>query len=289
MTDEERKNAIRCLKKWIEKEPYLQTYKTCLEALEATSPCDVVESTKIKAMQELINESYCKGFIYGKEEGLRETKQKPKVTTTSTDEPMVICYPQVDEPMVMQYPQVDGITPTVVKAEQEPINVKKDTVPVKLRINKVSKHISNIDLDELEQEPADKSNLEKICEELAAENDNLIEAYKQVCKERDIAIEQLHELGYELGQKIEPCDDVVSRQAVLDCATLITSIPTEDWDIGDWVCLFRDRVSQLPSARPQEPKICEKCLYAEETDGSHCYECVKGESKFEPQESEDKE
>lgn len=54
------------------------------------------------------------------------------------------------------------------------------------------------------QEPADKSNLEKICEELAAENDNLIGAYKQVCKERDIAIEQLHELGYELGQKIEP-------------------------------------------------------------------------------------
>ena len=30
----------------------------------------------------------------------------------------------------------------------------------------------------------------------------------------------------------------------------------------------------------QEPKICEKCLYAEETDGSHCYECVKGESKY---------
>ena len=36
-------------------------------------------------------------------------EQEPKVTTTSTD-----------EPMVMQYPQVDGITPTVVKAEQEP-------------------------------------------------------------------------------------------------------------------------------------------------------------------------
>lgn len=34
MTREERDNAIRCIKKWIEKEPYLQTYKTCLEALE---------------------------------------------------------------------------------------------------------------------------------------------------------------------------------------------------------------------------------------------------------------
>ena len=34
-------------------------------------------------------------------------------------------------------------------------SVKHDTVPVKLRINKVSKHISNIDLDELEQEPSE--------------------------------------------------------------------------------------------------------------------------------------
>ena len=36
MTAEERDNAIRCLKKWSEEAPYLQTYKTCLEALEAT-------------------------------------------------------------------------------------------------------------------------------------------------------------------------------------------------------------------------------------------------------------
>lgn len=42
-------------------------------------------------------------------------------------------------------------------------------------------------------------------------------------------------------------------------------------------------------SREQEPKICEKCLYAEETDGSYCYECVKGKSKFEPQERSDKE
>ena len=31
-----------------------------------------------------------------------------------------------------------------------------------------------------------------------------LEVYKQVAWERDIAIEQLHELGYEFGQKIEP-------------------------------------------------------------------------------------
>ena len=34
---------------------------------------------------------------------------------------------------------------------------------------------------------------------------------EQVMWERDIAIEQLHELGYELGQKIEPCEDAISR------------------------------------------------------------------------------
>lgn len=34
MTKAELENAKRCLKLWIEKESYLQTYKTCLEALE---------------------------------------------------------------------------------------------------------------------------------------------------------------------------------------------------------------------------------------------------------------
>ena len=41
-----------------------------------------------------------------------------------------------------------------------------------------------------------------------------------------------------------------------------------------------------PTVVKAEQEPCEKCLYAEETDGSHCYECVKGENKFEPQESE---
>lgn len=38
--------------------------------------------------------------------------------------------------------------------------------------------------------------------------------FEQVMWERDTAIEQLRELGYELGQKIEPCGDAVSRQVV---------------------------------------------------------------------------
>ena len=42
MTNEEWENAIRCLKLWIEREPQIQTYKTCLEALEQ-QPCERFE------------------------------------------------------------------------------------------------------------------------------------------------------------------------------------------------------------------------------------------------------
>lgn len=41
-------------------------------------------------------------------------------------------------------------------------------------------------------------------------------AFEQVMWERDVAIGQLKELGYELGQKIEPCDDLISREAALE-------------------------------------------------------------------------
>lgn len=39
---------------------------------------------------------------------------------------------------------------------------------------------------------------------------------EQIKWERDIAIEQLHELGYELGQKIEPCEDCISRAEAIN-------------------------------------------------------------------------
>ena len=38
-----------------------------------------------------------------------------------------------------------------------------------------------------------------------------VETLHQVMWERDIAIEQLKELGYSLGQKIDPCEDVIRR------------------------------------------------------------------------------
>ena len=91
--------------------------------------------------------------------------------------------------------------------------------------------------------------------------------------------------------KQEPCDDIVSRQAVINLIRSCNSALEEPriFNCHNAGVKFEQYVTELPSIRPQEPKICEKCLYAEETDGSHCYECVKGESKFEPKERSDKE
>lgn len=122
-----------------------------------------------------------------------------------------------------------------------------------------------------------------------------IEAYKQVCKERDIAIEQLHELGYEFGQKIEPCDDVVSRQAVLDIneshhGQMPNHINHQIWQ----------EIKELPSVRPQEPKPghwiedeyemvvrCSECGEENEECSKYCPNC--GAKMVEPQERSDKE
>ena len=72
-----------------------------------------------------------------------------------------------------------------------------------------------------------------------------LEVYKQVAWERDIAIEQLKELGYSFGEKIRTCEDCVSREqakidvipnslytseqviALLDNLPLVT--PTQSW------------------------------------------------------------
>ena len=56
-------------------------------------------------------------------------------------------------------------------------------------------------IDELEQEPTSEM--------------VHVETLHQVMWERDIAIEQLKELGYSFGQKIGPCDDAISREAVV--------------------------------------------------------------------------
>ena len=99
-----------------------------------------------------------------------------------------------------------------------------------------------------EQEPTDEwqNGYDRAWEEAEVfyeKEEPTIEAYRQVCKERDIAIEQLHELGYEFGQKIEPCDDVVSRQA-------IKKLKRHNLVEGQFVSLYD--IEKLPSVRPQE-------------------------------------
>lgn len=76
-----------------------------------------------------------------------------------------------------------------------------------------------------------------------------LEAFKQVMRERDIAIEQLHELGYNFGQKIEPCGDAISREAVLD------ELNKWDWQELYLPIHFKENIIDVvPSVRPQEPK-----------------------------------
>jgi len=145
-----------------------------------------------------------------------------------------------------------------------------------------------------EQEPAEKITL------WGGEQFVNIETYQQVCKERDIAIEQLHELGYEFGQKIEQCDDAISRQAIM-------KLKRHNLVEGQFVSLYD--IERLPSVQPK-PKTghwieiddephevweCDHCGFV--IDGSGCIEPYEyrdtykycpncGARMVEPQESE---
>ena len=70
--------------------------------------------------------------------------------------------------------------------------------------------------------------------------------FEQVRWERDVAIDQLKQLGYELGEKIRISDDAVDRQAVLDIdfrrIILTTAKPAE---------MIEQKVKALPSVNPQ--------------------------------------
>lgn len=119
-----------------------------------------------------------------------------------------------------------------------------------------------------------------------------LDTYKQVTKERDIAIEQLHELGYEFGEKIpttqecqaesdkldaafhdgynhgyaqarfdyeqEPTTkndlvvDCISRQAVIDVITA-NCIWENEYNLTS--SRIKKAVENLPSVTPQEPII----------------------------------
>ena len=79
-------------------------------------------------------------------------------------------------------------------------------------------------------------------------------AFEQVMWERDVAIGQLKELGYGLGQKVEPCDDVVSREAA------ITIAGTHTLTVDETV----KALEQLPSVTPK-PIECDDAISREDT------------------------
>lgn len=104
-----------------------------------------------------------------------------------------------------------------------------------------------------------------------------VETLRQVMWERDIAIDQLHELGYELGQKIESCDDVISRSAALkftcdDCKHSDSCVNAQNgYKYPN--CAYSLR--QLPSVTQK----CEKC--AMNGSGSkYCDNCGQKSGKW---------
>lgn len=101
--------------------------------------------------------------------------------------------------------------------------------------------------------------------------------FEQVMWERDTAIEQLHELGYGLGQKIEPCDDCVSRQAVIDMVRkkqhsreyCIEHHIDFSIDVG----AFNVGISSLPPVKPTRAKG--KWIFEEIEEGKQVLKCSK--------------
>ena len=113
-----------------------------------------------------------------------------------------------------------------------------------------------------------------------------IEVLKQVMWERDIAIQQLKELGYSLGEKIEPQDgDLISRQAVMNAYCQICmskNICYRNKESCKDLTLFR----QLPSVQPKtghwnlyhegrydESYVCSECDGYSMFDYKYCPNC----------------
>lgn len=90
-----------------------------------------------------------------------------------------------------------------------------------------------------------------------------IEAFKQVMWERDIAIEQLKELGYDFGQKIEP--------------------KTGHWVVGR---IFPTKVSD-ENLIEYRCSVCDRAIRCSESQLVNYPYCHCGARMFEPQESEE--
>ena len=119
---------------------------------------------------------------------------------------------------------------------------------------------------------------------IGEERESFKNAYIQVVKERDIAIGQLNELGYSLGEKIRYCEDCVSREAVNELfdseikvyeERIETRKGSNYHDEAERIKEFRsrianaeywqDKIKELPSVVPKSVTVtdfadkCRKC------------------------------
>jgi len=106
MTNAERENAIRCLKLWIEREPQLQTYKTCLEALEQ-QPTVQDKQAESEKYQKAFDDGYANGYAQARFDYEQEPCDKCVYSTKDG------------------YCQYDDITETIppLKTEQNPCEI----------------------------------------------------------------------------------------------------------------------------------------------------------------------
>lgn len=103
--------------------------------------------------------------------------------------------------------------------------------------------------------------------------------FEQIKWERDIAIQQLHELGYEFGQKIETTTkndlrvDCISRADAIGSIAVECSAEKLDIDYAKFLMLRR-AIKALPSVTPIRPKghwICDG--KGRSFADYHCSEC----------------
>lgn len=79
---------------------------------------------------------------------------------------------------------------------------------------------------------------------------------EQIKWERDLAIRQLADLGYGLGEKLRTNGDSISRQAAIDA---VGDIHPLDYNAQ----AIKARIEQLPSAQPEQPVVirCKDCKF----------------------------
>lgn len=188
ITREERDNAIRFIKKWHEGQLYLQTYKTCLEALEQ---CQTTEDIKYEEEPNL--DAWA--------DYLQETSKEYNDETPIHD--CETCVREGEKDSGECYECVKGIQDWYER-KPEPAN---EMLPCDRNIC-VSNEYNGIGcagcICTTESGACQKDDLEEVMpvENIPCEERVSIGVLEQVMWERDVAISQLNDLGYGLGQKL---------------------------------------------------------------------------------------